>query len=186
MKSDMRVTLTKRLLKEGLLRMLERETLSKISISELCGESGVNRATFYKHYESPAMILRDIAYDYDEQMSSIYEAVQRAGGSEEDRIEACMQFLLERKSELKVLFSPNAESSLNRFGLEIVNGKLAHRRELLQERMQGDSDDHFLYTVATASAAFGLLEVWLTMDIDKSPRELVGILKRVIQKNLLF
>jgi len=186
MKSDMRVTLTKRLLKEGLLRMLERETLSKISISELCGESGVNRATFYKHYESPAMILRDIAYDYDEQMSSIYEAVQRAGGSEEDRIEACMQFLLERKSELKVLFSPNAESSLNRFGLEIVNGKLAYRRELLQERLHGDSDDHFLYAVATASAAFGLLEVWLTMDIDKSPKELVAILKRVIQKNLLF
>ena len=105
MKSDMRVTLTKRLLKEGLLRMLERETLSKISITELCEESGVNRATFYKHYESPAMILRDIAYDYDEQMSSIYEAVQRAGGSEEDRIEACMQFLLERKAVHSPRFS---------------------------------------------------------------------------------
>ena len=186
MKSDMRVTLTKRLLKEGLLRMLERETLSKISITELCEESGVNRATFYKHYESPAMILRDIAYNYDEQMSGIYQAVRRAGGSEEDRIEACMQFLLERKAEFKVLFSPNAESSLNRFCLEIVNEKLSHRRELLQERLQGDSDDHFLYAVATASAAFGLLQVWLTMDIEKSPKELVVILKRVIQKNLLF
>lgn len=186
MKSDMRVTLTKRLLKEGLLRMLERKTLSKISISELCEESGVNRATFYKHYGSPAMILREIAYDYDAQMSSIYEAARRAGESEEDRIEACIQFLLDRKPELKVLFSPNAESSLNRFCLEIINQKLSHRRELLQERMQGDSDDHFLYAVATASAAFGLLQVWLTMDIDKSPRELVGILKRVIQKNLLF
>ena len=186
MKSDMRVALTKRLLKEGLLRMLERETLSKISITELCGESGVNRATFYKHYESPAMILRDIAYDYDAQMSDIYQAARRAGGSEEYRIEACMQFLLEKKTELKVLFSPNAESGLNRFCLEIINEKLAHRRELLQERMQGDSDDHFLYAVATASAAFGLLQVWLTMDIDKSPKELVAILKRVIQRNLLF
>ncbi len=182
----MRVTLTKRLLKEGLLRMLQRETLSRISITELCEESGVNRATFYKHYESPAMILRDIARDYDGQMSGIYQAARNEGRAEEDRIEACMQFLLERKPELKILFSPNAESCLSRFGLEIVNEKLARRRELLQERMQGDSDDHFLYAVATASAAFGLLQVWLTMDIEKSPRELVAILKRVIQKNLLF
>ena len=186
MKSDMRVTLTKRLLKEGLLRMLERETLSKISISELCEESGVNRATFYKHYESPAMILRNIAYDYDEQMSGIYESARRAGKNEEARIEACMQFLLERKPEIKILFSKNAESSLNRFCLGIVNEKLAHRRELLQERMQGNSDDHFLYAVATASAAFGLLEVWLTMDIKKSPKELVTILKTVIRENLLL
>ncbi len=186
MKTDMRVTLTKRLLKEGLLRMLERETLSKISISELCGESGINRATFYKHYQSPAMILREIAYDHYEQMSSIYRAMRRKGGDEEDGIEACMQYLLDRKTEIKVLFSQNAESSLNRFGLEIVNEKLAQQRALLQERIQGDSDDHFLYAVATASASFGLLEAWLTMDIDKSPRELVRILKRVIKENLLF
>lgn len=164
----MRTMLTKRLLKEGLLRILEKETLSKISISELCEESGINRGTFYKHYESPAMILRDIAYDYDRQMSIIYETTQCKGGNEEDRIEACMQFLLEKKAEIKILSSPNAEYSLNRFGLEIVNEKLSRRREMLQERMQGDSDEHFLYAVATASAPFGLLEVWLTMDINKN------------------
>ena len=72
----MRTMLTKRLLKEGLLRILEKETLSKISISELCEKSGINRGTFYKHYESPATILRDIAYDYDRQMSIIYETTQ--------------------------------------------------------------------------------------------------------------
>ena len=96
----------------------EKKTLSKISISELCEESGINRATFYKHYESPAMILREIAYDYDRQMSSIYEAKRNEGRNEEDRIEACMQFLLEKKAEIKILFSQNAEYSLSRFGLE--------------------------------------------------------------------
>lgn len=186
MKSDMRVMLTKRLLKEGLLRMLEREALSKITISELCEESGVNRATFYKHYKSPAMILREIAYDYDEQMNGIYEAARREGGNEEEGIKACMQFLLDRKVEIRLLFSPNAESSLKRFALEIVNEKLARRRARLQERMQGDSDDHFLYAVATASASFGLIETWLTLDIDKTPAEMVRILKRVTGENLLM
>ena len=49
--------LTKRLLKEGLLRMPEKQTLSRISLSELCGKSGINRVTSYKHYESRAELV---------------------------------------------------------------------------------------------------------------------------------
>lgn len=50
MKDDQRVTLTKRLLQEGLLRLLETKEIDKINVTELCRESGINRATFYRHY----------------------------------------------------------------------------------------------------------------------------------------
>ncbi len=159
MKADMRVILTKRLLKGGLLRMLEKETLSKISISEHCQESDVNRATFYRHYESPSLILRDIAYEYYEQMGRIYKNTLREGGDDSAGIEACMTFLLSRIAEINLLFSKNAESCLNRFALEIINEELIRQRAVSKVNMQGDSDDYFLYAVATASAAFGLIEV---------------------------
>ena len=52
-KENQRIALTKKLLQEGLLRLLEVKTLDKISVTELCRESGINRATFYNHYTSP-------------------------------------------------------------------------------------------------------------------------------------
>ncbi len=52
-KINMRVAVTKRMLKEGLLRCLETKDLEEITISELCKEAGINRATFYKHFNTP-------------------------------------------------------------------------------------------------------------------------------------
>ena len=51
-KENQRITLTKKLLQEGLLRLLETKRLDKISVTELCREAGINRATFYNHYDS--------------------------------------------------------------------------------------------------------------------------------------
>ena len=44
--------MTKRMLKEWLLRPLDN-----IHVNELCRESGINRATFYRHYETPQDVL---------------------------------------------------------------------------------------------------------------------------------
>lgn len=53
-----------RLLKEGLIRLLQKKDIEKIGVSELCAESGINRATFYRHYEIPLDILREIQNDF--------------------------------------------------------------------------------------------------------------------------
>ena len=59
-KENQRITLTKKLLQEGLLRLLETKRLDKISVTELCREAGINRATFYNHYDSPQGLLTEL------------------------------------------------------------------------------------------------------------------------------
>ena len=62
------------MLREGMLRCMESKQLSRITVSDLCKESGINRATFYNHYDSPSMILRELAYEYANQITAIYES----------------------------------------------------------------------------------------------------------------
>ena len=64
MKTDMRIVLTKQMLRKGLLSLIEKMPLSRINVTELCGASGVNRATFYNHYDSVPMILREIVWKH--------------------------------------------------------------------------------------------------------------------------
>ena len=52
LKENQRMVVTKRMLKEWLLRPLDN-----IHVNELCRESGINRATFYRHYETPQDVL---------------------------------------------------------------------------------------------------------------------------------
>ena len=55
-----RVRMTKRLMKDALMDLLERTELSGISVTALCEAADVNRSTFYSYYASPADLLREI------------------------------------------------------------------------------------------------------------------------------
>ncbi len=62
-KENLRVALTKRLLKDALTRLLLEKDIEKISISELCQTAGINRTTFYHHYGSQYDLLRELEQD---------------------------------------------------------------------------------------------------------------------------
>lgn len=44
---------------KALLALLERKEFSYITIREICQEAGVNRSTFYLHYENTADLLKE-------------------------------------------------------------------------------------------------------------------------------
>ncbi|MBP3434399.1 MAG: TetR/AcrR family transcriptional regulator, partial [Clostridia bacterium] len=71
MKENQRVALSKRLLKEALVRLLEKKKLDNITVFELCAEAGINRATFYRHYGIPKDLLLDLELDMVEEIRSV-------------------------------------------------------------------------------------------------------------------
>lgn len=184
MKSDMRIIVTKRLLREGLLRCLKEKPLSRITISDLCRESGVNRATFYNHYSTPAMILREIAYDYAEHFTTIYKAnLKRQDKNDDAALEACLTYISENKKEIKLLFSDHAENYLAGACMEIIGDIV--RSQVDSTNSPDQRDEWLLRIAASASAVFGFLQIWITMDIDKTPGELVKLLKSVVRGNII-
>ena len=51
---------------KALLSLLEKKTFEYITIREICEEAGVNRSTFYLHYENTADLLKEaMAYVMD-------------------------------------------------------------------------------------------------------------------------
>lgn len=44
---------------KALLSLLEKKSFEYVTISELCAEAGVNRSTFYLHYENTADLLEE-------------------------------------------------------------------------------------------------------------------------------
>ena len=50
---------TAELMDEALLILLEKKDFSSISVKEICQKAGVNRSTFYLHYESTEDLLQE-------------------------------------------------------------------------------------------------------------------------------
>lgn len=179
MKTDMRVILTKRLLREGLLSLLKEKPLSRITVTDLCQASGVNRATFYNHYETVPMILRDILREYAEKIEQTFRSEMSAGHTEEAALEACLSYLLEKKEEISFLFSRNTESYMSGYGLEIVNDFISRYNGVLKKQIGCSDDEITLYMITTASGAYGLILTWLTNDMKQSPKEITAILRKL-------
>ena len=62
-KKDARVVRTIDTLKRTMLDLLKEHSYDEIKITELCEAAGVNRNTFYAHYNEPADILKEIEDD---------------------------------------------------------------------------------------------------------------------------
>ena len=55
-----RVRMTKKLLKDAILELMETRGLDRVTVTDICAAADVNRSTFYAHYEDVHQLLREI------------------------------------------------------------------------------------------------------------------------------
>ena len=70
---DTRVQFTKKVLKDALLRILKDKPIGKVTIKELCEEAGLNRGTFYLHYNEPNDVLKEIESDFVREQLAFFD-----------------------------------------------------------------------------------------------------------------
>lgn len=185
MKDDQRIELTKRLLKEGLLRLLKTKDLNRISVTELCKESGINRATFYRHYEKPQDILNELRRDMFQDVRK-FEWKGISGDSEDGVIkwleETCCYFY-ENSDLLNVLFQTRSDEEF----VSLLNEQCQEyipelRKKGLADRI--DDDGIRLGTYYFAGGIYYVLRQWLSEPIDKTPKEIAVLISYFVNGHL--
>lgn len=154
----------------------ENKPLSKITVSEVCKRSGINRSTFYAHY----MDIYDIAEKVDKAMAEGVARHVLNRLEKEQRVDACFIALFEYISENREFYSLYF-SKLNRSGV------IGVAWELLQNKT--DSLNYADFGLKSAEELvyqgeffmYGLtamLRHWVLGGCAESPDEMLGILVR--------
>jgi len=71
-KSESKYFNTARIMDEALLELLEQKDIQFISVKELCEKAGVNRSTFYLHYETIGDLLEETITYIQERFDSFF------------------------------------------------------------------------------------------------------------------
>ena len=181
-KENQRIILTKRLLQEGLLRLLETKDLDKISVTELCRESGINRATFYNHYSSPQDLLLDMEAQMIEELDQLMIYPQN---SDEAliQLESVCAYMQEHARSLIVLIRCHADTDLAD-SFNKLNESLTPRRPRSRLTSHMDEDNLHLTTTFIYTGCYHLIREWLIKDIKKTPREIAELLLSIINKEI--
>lgn len=163
--------MTKWLLKECLLEMLQERPLSKISVRELCSRADINRSTFYIHYKD----IYDL-FDFLEQEAVDQVTQYMKHRVNRDKQEDAMADLLTYLRDNASLHATLMRSSLtydDRVRETVFQVYLKYYQDIGKELSEKDAYRIEFNTAGTAK----LIEKWLLNDDGKrSPREMATMI----------
>ncbi len=178
-RENQRVLLTKRLLKEALLKLLEEKPLGQINVSELCRVADINRATFYKHYSMPEDVLREIEQDMTADMRKLAPEIQNVETGKAYLVDIC-EYLYAHRGIMRILLNCKTDEDL------VVMFSEMNRRYWSQ---YGGTSDHILDEAGSrlmitffSSGGYYLIRQWLLEDVQKTPREVAELVFRLVTR----
>lgn len=182
MKENQRIIISKRMLRESLLRLLKTKELNEISITELCRDAEINRATFYKYYNTPRDVLSDITLELIKDIKKMYHPMRTL-----DEVKACIdkvcEYVYEHADLIRMLIHANVDmeiataiSELHRYFREDENGFGVLK----------DADDDSMQMTAAfiGGGSYFLIRKWLLDDIRKTPAEVSELIFKILNTEM--
>lgn len=172
-RENQRVLLTKRLIEDSLLRLLEERTLYDISVRTLCEHAGVNRSTFYKHYGSQYELLGVMEADFLRRIQAMLDAaVTATQGDAHQQVTAVAAYLADNERLARMLLNNNVDPdfSAKLFALPSV-------RALLDDALAGCADARTRQGVISfiIHGGYALLQAWINSDDRQRPEEIATL-----------
>ena len=95
------MNITKRIIRESFMELLNERPMNKITVKDITDRCGVNRNTFYYHYQDVPALVEEICAQQVERLVKDYPKIS----SIDECLDAAMKFALENKRAIMHLYS---------------------------------------------------------------------------------
>jgi len=178
MKHEVTTYNTKKMLAEALKKAMKTKSFSKITVSEIIKESGVNRKTFYYHFEDIFSLLK---WMYEEEAIEVVKHFDLLIDYEE-AIRFVMNYVDENEYIISCAYDSIGRDEMKRFFYADFMGIVTSVIDAAEIKYNRKTDPEFKEYVAKfyTEALAGMLIDWVK-EKDKQDREkVVGYLTTII------
>ena len=185
-KENQRILLTKRLLQEGLLQLLETKSLDAISVTELCRVSGINRATFYNHFTSPLNLLNSIEEKTVEDLSRIIHN-PRTPSEVLAHVEGVCEYFHDHAKTILTLHNCHADTRITKTLYMVNQDFQLYRLNDKFTRYAPGAKEEGLHLISTFfyTGCYHMLLEWLRNGIQATPKEIAKLMITLARDNFL-
>lgn len=151
-----RVRMTKKMIKDALLSLLEQRGTGRITVTDICQSADVNRSTFYAYYEDVPQLLQEIGDEVLEQIPVSPNVPTDA--SDETFLRMLTDFFEYVRGNERLFRILLLHADSNRFDRRLIEAVMEkyHQRSLLKDTLTA----HYSY-VFCINGVIGLLKEWM-------------------------
>lgn len=179
---DTRVQYTKRVLRSSILELLKLKSIDKVTVKEICDTAGLNRGTFYLHYDSPAGLLKDVENQFISDNMKYFDSYWNAQ-REISFMDQLFECISKNRDICRILMSSNADPQFLRSMTALVRGSTTQEwAKEFPDLDQQHLDFVFEFTIAGSTA---IISKWLDGSIDLSAKQLSHRIERLGHHTLM-
>ena len=171
--------LTKRALEASLKKLLLKKPLDKITISDIADDCGMNRMTFYYHFQD---IYDLIAWSFDEDAEKILAGKKSYETWQEGYLQLFLS-ILENKPLIMNVYRTVSREQLEQYLFKVSYRLLRNVvEEEDKERVVSEEDKDFIANFYKY-AYVGLILDWIRGDMKENPEKIISRMSLLMQGN---
>ena len=156
MKDNRRVRMTKKLMKDALLELLEQHPLNRITVTDVCRSADVNRSTFYAYYTDVETLMLEIEDDVLAQLPDFPEGQDiYSDDSFLHRLQAFFDYVRANERLFRIMIVVRDNDSFNQ---RLVRTVTEH---YLRGSGAGDSLAARYTYIYCVSGVIGVIKTWI-------------------------
>jgi AcrR family transcriptional regulator len=185
-RGDLRVQRTRNLIVEALIELTIQKGFAAVTVQDIVRRAGINRATFYRHYQDKFDLL-------DQYAEAVYQlpdkppdpgSPTREDATLEKTVPGLVRVLEHVRRHAKffrVMLGKNGDPA---FGAKIRQYIQKRIRRSLPEALLSDENSADLCLSYVSSGSVGVLSWWLEHETPYPPEHMVAILYRFVAADL--
>jgi len=179
---------TQKAIKESLLKLLNEKPLNKISVKDIVEDCGINRNSFYYHFQDIPSLLEEMVMDETTSIIEDYPTID----SLDKCIEVATRFALENRVAATHIFNSVNRDVLERYIMSVSRHVVTKYLETAFCNYNVKQEDRDIAIHLITCSLFGLVIDWMTSGMNEdAPKDISricelckGIPNEIIQRSM--
>lgn len=177
-----RVEQTKQLIKDVFIELYVNRSIDSIGIKEITDKAGLNRGTFYIHYQDIYDLLDEIEDEIIEGLNKQFSKLKDFSFQSNDLnvlrgiLIQALEYVRERSRYFKALLGANGSPSFLKKLKKVA--KLSFLDKLKAESRIGEFNEYLIEYIVSANV--GVIVYWLETGMKISAEELTNLMSKIL------
>ena len=152
---------TKKAIKETFMKLLASEPLNRITVKQLVSECGINRNTFYYHYDDIPSLLEEIIHDETDNIINRYPTIDTL----EQGLEVAIEFALQNRTAVMNIYKSVNRDIYEKYLWKMIDNVSGRYFDSVFKKGKYNRNDKEIIKNYYKCACFGLVTNWLENEM---------------------